>query len=405
MSRSHALLAALAAAMLTPPTPAQQPPFPTAPMVLQPSETEATANKTQPPQPSYNYGVLGRGQSRIPLDARGYDPSTRSISTAPAITINNTAPQGGGGGTPFMGGIGGWGGVMPNSMGYGYALQGMADYTRASGQYWNDIESARMSREKSRQEEFNTQRARLQYEMDYEKLRPTSIKMRDKARIDDLDWARNDPPNTQIWSGETFNMLLRSILTSSAPSSGPNISLEQNMVNGLNLRDKSARGNLSLAKDDKFEWPDALLEKPFDDMRSDFDRKYATAMKSVRYGERPDRTLLRELRADLDSMDAKLVQMVGDYSPTEFIDARRKIRTLTDTMRAMGNALTVKASATDWRRNVRTVADLVDYMSKNGLEFGPAVTPTDFSAYSAAYFPIRNFERGLIGSTTASSSK
>lgn len=398
MSRSHALFAALAAALLTPPTPAQQPPYPSSPMVLQPSLSEPPVNKDQPAPTSYNYGVLGRGLSRLPLDARGYDPSTRSISTAPSITINNPAPQGGGGGTPFMGGFGGWGGgFMPNSMGYGFALQGMADYTRASGQYWNDIEQARMSREKVRQEEFDTQRARLQYEMDYEKLRPTGAKMRDKARIDDLDWARNDPPNTQIWSGETFNILMRSITTSSNPTRGPNLALEPNMINGLNLRDRSARGNLSLTKDDKFEWPDALMERPFDDLRGDFDKKYATAMKSVRYGERPDRGLIKELRADLDRMDEKLVQMVGDYSPTEFIDARRKIRTLTDALRAMGNALTVKASATDWRRNVHTVAGLVDYMMKNGLEFGPAVTPSDFSAYSASYFPLRNYERGLIG--------
>jgi hypothetical protein len=241
--------------------------------------------------------------------------------------------------------------------------------------------------------------------MDYEKLRPTSIKMRDKARIDDLDWARNDPPNTQIWSGDTFNILLRSILTSSSPSRGPNIPLDPNVVNGLNLRDKSARGNLSLTKDDgKFEWPDALLEKPFDDLRTDFEKKFETAMKSVRYGERPERTLLRELRSDLDRMDAKLAQLVGEFSPTEFIDARRKIRTLTDTMRAMNDTLTVRAGSGQWRRSVRTVADLVDYMMRNGLEFGPAVTPTDFSAYSAAYYPLRNYERILIQSATASTS-
>jgi hypothetical protein len=55
----------------------------------------------------------------------------------------------------------------------------------------------------------------------------------------------------------------------------------------------------------------------------------------------------------------------------------------------------VRSLQSSWRENVRTVAELVAHCMKNGLEFGPAVAPGDHASYTAAYFAMRNYERGI----------
>ncbi|MFO0876343.1 MAG: hypothetical protein U0840_03135 [Gemmataceae bacterium] len=395
---SGLLLPAASLAQMPPPTP--QPPtppgstWPRGPSVY-------TPNVGGDRQLSTNTAVLGN--SRGPSSSYSTNPTnSSSLSTIPRVAIDPIRVQtggsgGGGGGGGWGGGMGmgmGWG-YMPNSMGYGMGMMGIADYTRASGQYWNDIESARMSREVVRQMQVDTQRKQMEWEMEYEKLRPTAIKMRDSERAADLDWARNDPPKTEIWSGRSLNVLLRSIFNSPSPAGGPRIYLEPTTVRGLNLTDRTTRGNLSLAKDDgKIDWTDALQEEPFDSLRDEFSKNFARAMRGANEGTAPDRTQLRELRNGLSKISDKLEDMVRDLPPSRYIESRRLINRLQDQISGLSNPRVVRSS-NEWRRNVQTVADLVEYALKNGLEFGPAVAPGDEAAYTAAYFAIRAYERGV----------
>src|SRR5436190_1888321 len=75
---------------------------------------------------------------------------------------------------PYVGGY--YPGSMPwgygRGMSTGYALQGLASVTQAQGEYWNQIESARMSRENVRQTQIDTRRKQVEWELEYEKLRP-----------------------------------------------------------------------------------------------------------------------------------------------------------------------------------------------------------------------------------------
>lgn len=56
----------------------------------------------------------------------------------------------------------------------------------------------------------------------------------------------------------------------------------------------------------------------------------------------------------------------------------------------------VRSSQNNWRSSVRTVADLVDHLMRNGLQFGPAASSSDDPAYTAAYFAMRAYERELV---------
>jgi hypothetical protein len=348
----------------------------------------------------YNAAALGRGLPTYP----GYGISTPYVSPAPSLAGGPSSMSG----SPY---------IPPPVQNYsapayyppyptyqppaGAALQGLASLTSAQGQYWNQIEQARITREQSRQMSMDTAKKQIELERWYEATKPTAASMAGVERKNDLTWARNYAQNTEIWSGRTLNILLRSILTSSFPTQGPNIGLDENTLRGLNLVDKSSTGNLALAKDDgKIAWPEALQEAAFDDVRDRFAKNFDTAIKTAREGEQPPIPVIRDLRNDFKTLESKLDEQVRDLSPNQYISSRRLLNQLKATLKGLSDPRICKSCNASWKKNVRTVSDLVGYCVRNGLEFGPAVAPEDYSSYSAAYYAIRNYEREAILTTS-----
>jgi hypothetical protein len=279
---------------------------------------------------------------------------------------------------------------------YATALRGYADLTRATGQYWIDIGQARILREQARQAALETARQRVEFERWYESMRPTAPQMMEARREADLHWARYHAQNTQIWSGRPLNVLLRSILRSPDPTGGPYIPLAQDTVRGLNLTDGSTRDNLALAKDEgRIAWTEALQQESFDEAREPFSKNFLKAIKSVREGQPPPLPLVRALRADLETLSSKLDDSIQQLPPSRYIESRRLLNQLNRTVQGLTNPRLVKAANDSWRKNIHTVSDLVAHCKRNGLEFGPAVAPGDFPAYTAAFHAIRDYEAGI----------
>jgi hypothetical protein len=337
---------------------------------------------------TYNAALLGA--SPVPT-GYGYlhtTPYQHAPVVAPVV----------GGGYPYYGSSMGLIGAGPG-VGYGAALQGLAGYTQASGQYWQDIQAARLSREQVRQAQIETSRRRLQFEMEYEKLRPTAGKMIDAERAAELEYARNRATIGDIATGRTFNVLLRSILNTPNPTGGPNLSLDPAIVHALNLTDMSTRANLSLAKDEgKIAWTEALEEAFFDTPRTRFQKNFEAAVKLVNTGTMPERALVQELREDWKALSEKLDDHVREMTPTQYIGSRRLLNQLKDTVAGLANPVVCKACVGSWRKNVHTAAQLVEYCMTHGLGFGPAVATDDERYYMAAYYVLRNYERGVAPS-------
>jgi hypothetical protein len=353
-----------------------------------------------------NTGVLGRGISTLP----GYGTPMPYFSTAPSLISSGPTPSSISGSPYSLSTIPG--GYVPSSSPsyqsyypppYTYVppaaatLMGAASLTSASGQYWNQIQQARLLREQSYQASIDTRRKLIEYELWYETVRPTAPKMLAKEKATDIDWARNYAQNSEIWSGRTLNVLLKSVFASPSPTRGPNIPLDETTLRGLNLTDMTTRGNLALAKDDgKIDWPEALQDTPYDEVRDRFSKNFNTAIKTVQQGEQPPIALLRDLRADLKSLDEKLDEQVRDLPPSRWIEGRRQLNKLKDTIKGLSNARICKSCNDSWKKNVRTVAELVAYCMKNGLEFGPAAAPGDSPCYTAAYYALRSYERETV---------
>jgi hypothetical protein len=290
----------------------------------------------------------------------------------------------------------GYAGVYAPYAGAGGYLRGAADVTAATGQYYKDIQQARITREQSRQAAMDTQRKQWELEMEYERIRPTAPKMKAAEQASDLEWARKYAASTEIWSGRTLNILYKQILTTPSPISGPSIPIDENVRRGINLSTGTSRGSLGLLKDaGRLPWTDTLLDSRYDEYRNRVSKNLDQVARSLDSSGGPDRLLIREMRGDLLAMSGLLDGQVQDLSPSDYIGSRRMITQLQDTLKALSDPTLVRSGAQRLPYSVRTVADLVAHMRKNGLEFAPAVAVGDQPAYTSLYDALRYYEASV----------
>ncbi len=336
----------------------------------------------------HNLASLGSGAPFSP----GYAMSSRYINSAPTLSSAGAAPSGYA--SPgYQAYYPPPGTITPPA---GATLQGLASLTSASGEYWNQIEQARIAREQSYQASIDTRKKQIQFEQWYEQNRPTALTMAAQDKASALTWARNDAEDTQIWAGRPLNVLLQSILTAPNPTAGPKIYLDPSTVRGLNLILPSSRGNLALAKNGgKIAWTETLQGSAFDVARNAFSQEFAMGIKTALKGDTAPLAVIEGLQTALKSLSATLDDEVQNISPTAYIDSRRLLNQLKNEIKGLNNPVLCETCSDKWKKNIHTVAELVKYCMDNGMQFGPAVTAGDYPAYTAFYYAIRNYERGI----------
>jgi hypothetical protein len=360
--------------------------------------------------PSASAQVAGSQKPAIlGANDRSYTPATlgkdRPPGFGPYLSTNpSTTPELAPAGSPYTnppaasGGYGGYGYPSQILTGRGSTLQGQASVIAATGQYYGSIQQASILREQKRQMSYQTTRDRLNLEMEYEDLKTRRYRQgleNDRQAI--LAKARRDPQDTNVWSGQTLNVLLKSILAGSTPTRGPNISLSPETVRGLNLTVGANRGSLALAKDEgKIDWTETLEDTPFDTPRKRFGENFALAMKATQSGEKPALAMRRDLEADLQSLASLLDEQVASLSPSKYIESRRLLNKLKDGVKGLSDNGLIASCNGSWRKNVGNVADLVTYCQQNGVEFNAAAAAGDKACYQAAYLAFRAYERETV---------
>jgi len=324
-------------------------------------------------------------------------------------------------GNPYLGGslgmspygVGGYGlSTFPAGSGspyaynppyYGYQqdpmngyLTGVASVTSATGQYWINIERARLLREEARRSSFETSRKQIELETWYERLKPKTQDLVDAAVRTDLDRARKDPPMTEVTSGKTLNDLLNNIRKLGRLTRGPNISLEEDTLKHINLASPAMAGNVGLLKDGgKFSWPLSLHEKQFAEERDRLARNIEKAVEDIKApkGEVAPR-LMKDIAADVKSLAEKVDNSQDDLTISQYLEAKAFMRQLQAAVRSLRDPKVKKYFDNTWNAKGRNVAELVDHMTKEGLNFA-AAAPGEEAAYMALYYAVRNFESGL----------
>jgi hypothetical protein len=325
-----------------------------------------------------NVATLGRAYSQVPPYALGYNPYVRGWAFAPGFNPWGVVPY-----------YGSW---NP----YAGVLSGYADLISATGQYWNDIQQARIAREKSRREAMQTNRMRLQQEIEYERMRPTALSMRAREQRTDIEWARNFASNTEIWSGRALNVLLKSAIDSGRIDEGPNIPLHSDTLKGINLRERGSVGNVGLLKNGpKLQWPMALQEPWFDTARASFAKNLDEALHQLPSSEGLQRKTFRALEADLKKLNRILEENVSNLSTSDWIRGRRYLNELRSVVRGLSDPRVRVSFDRSWVNKVGSVGGLVRYMKDRGLDFAPAAAPGDYPLYTSLYYSLRSFEMAV----------
>jgi hypothetical protein len=343
--------------------------------------------------PNYGAGTPGYGSLGT------YGGSSPGMGDYSALLANSGSGGYGssGNGTGGYGGYGNWPVGLTNWMQNPYEgyLRGAADVTNANAQYQLTIQQAKLQRQEAVRSAMDT-RKRIIEEAEYERAHlpdPEKIRQADLAR--ELDRARADPPLTEVWSGRALNTLLRHLVAQQGKDArGPNVPLSEDMLRDVNVTPASSRANAGLLKGlrekNELQWPQPLMDPMFKEAREDMSRQLKEAVQQVRNNTEAQASTLKDLAADLRAMNDTLEANVSKLSPSQYIEARRYLNMVGDAVKAL-ESRDVTNFFDKWVARGKNVAELVDFMGKQGLQFAPA-TPGDEPAYRALYHAMAAFD-------------
>jgi hypothetical protein len=360
----------------------------------------------------YNYPYLSTGSGlSFPTGGGGgfgggspyVGGSTLSTSPYGGGYSLSTSPDGSGygGGYPgYGGGYPGYGDIPPSAAN----LAAMGSLARATAAYWTGIGQAQLLREQARQARFDTMRKQIEFERWYESMKDNAVKMRDRELATDLERYRRNPPAVDIWSGAALNGLLRSVQNAGkgALKRGPNIPLDEDILRQINLTaDRGATGSIAMLKTDgNLTWPEPLTEKQFDDARKKLDRNLRVAVATLKGKDPIAAPVLKDINADFKALNALVNESANDLSPGQYIEAKRYLNQLAAAIKALSNPKVINYFNNMWVAKGKNVAELMEYMTREGLTFAPSA-PGEEAAYTSLYQSLRDFEAGVVGEKEA----
>jgi hypothetical protein len=303
------------------------------------------------------------------------------------------------------------GAVTGASYGYGYGLgmvqwmmnpyqgylQGVADITRSQGEYARIIQQSRLQREEVRRSALQTRHAMLE-EAEWERAHaPDAEKIRQRELVRELDHARVSPPLPEIWSARSPNVLLNHLIARQGEGAkGPRVALDEDTLKQINLTSGDTRGSVGLLKEgSNLEWPTALKKEAFKPYREEINSLMKTASRDLHAGKNPAASTLNDLLDNLGKMRKTLESNLNRLSNDHYIEAKRYLDSINDTISALKEPNVAEVFKQDWLRDTRDVATLVKNMREKGLVFAPATPNSGEAAYVALYHALLEFDAGL----------
>jgi hypothetical protein len=276
-------------------------------------------------------------------------------------------------------------------------LSGTADILSASGDLAikqqqasliaQDVKSAKLA---------NHRRAWEQWEWEQQHT-PTLEDERERERVLQLRRARNDPPETEITSGAALNVVLKHLeVLQGQGMVGPAIPIDPELLRQVNVFAAGTRSANSIgimSKVDNLHWPMALREDFFDDERKEITK---TLQQLAVEGEsnNVDFKKIKKLREILNNMVDELKDHQDDITIYQHIEAKRFIKEVQGALNTLQDENVGNYFNGKWSAKGNTVAELVDYMSKQGLRFAASVSGNEPS-YIALHRLMADYDSAL----------
>jgi hypothetical protein len=277
----------------------------------------------------------------------------------------------------------------------GGALSGAANLVGAQGQFEIQNQQARLTQTQADMSRIDYRRA-LQAEQKYEQAQlPTGLEMRQQQQWRKLQSARNNPPNSEIWSGAAPNALFTALqgaeregLHADPVPLDPDVLKYVNLTTGM-----SAAGAGMLKSLGSLNWPFALQVAPFADGQAKVDALARKAVDEIKSTGRVVPATFIDLNAAASALD-NAVASNQTLSPDDYISCKSFADDLRSSIQSLRDADVAKYFDGALAPKGPTVADLVRQMSDGGMTFAPA-TAAGQPAYSALYQALLTYDYRL----------
>ena len=280
----------------------------------------------------------------------------------------------------------------------GGALTGAANFVNATGQYYNSVQQARVTQTQADMSRIDYRRA-LEDERRYEQsIRPTALEVRQKQQWDQLQTARNNPPEATINSGQSLNALLQALQTGlNVGLRADPVPLSPDVLAHINLTGNAggagAAGAGMLKNLTNLQWPFALQDDPFNAGRTEIDDLAKKAVEQVTASGRVEPATFRGLNTAVASLDSA-VHNNQSLSPTDWIESTSFLDNLQSSIQTLRSQNAGNYFNGNYTAKGATVADLVANMSARGLQFAPAA-PGDEPSYKVLQQAMASYDYRL----------
>jgi hypothetical protein len=259
-------------------------------------------------------------------------------------------------------------------------LVGSADVMRSYGAVITSQENARLLNEASLQAGIDTRKKMFDLRTYIAANTPTYTQKAEQESTMILRRMQTNAKPGEIANGAALNTVLDALRKQvGPPRAGAPVSEE--VLASLNVT-TSNHGIGRLRNGGKVGWPAALLQLTGAPKRDKVDADLQALVAGARKSQ-VDAKLLGEIRNDLNKTRDVLVNAVNDVPTGQYLDAKRFLNELVSSLVAVERGETVTQQRyQNFIEGGRSVHEVVEYLVRNGLRFGPA-TSNDEAAYRA----------------------
>jgi hypothetical protein len=291
-------------------------------------------------------------------------------------------------------GYNGYGSYQEDS--YGGYMRGNADVISNTGRYLINNQQSHLTREQVRQARIDTRRKVFDQYLYERDNTPTVEDERERLQHEAWRRALNDPPVTEIWSARALNdLLLDAQKLQAKGTSGPPVTLDPGVLQRINVAAGRRPGNAAMLKNQgRLNWPAALLSskmpKEAEELREQIAALLPGAVNQAVNGK-VDADRLKELNRAVASLQALLAAQVSRFPPDQYLTARRFLTGLEDGLKVLGQPDAGLYFTDRYVARGRTVPDLIEHMTREGLAFAPALSG-DEGAYVALHRALAAYD-------------
>lgn len=356
------------------------------------------------PQVVDNVSMLGKASAAMPVYGMG------QAAAAPYRRMGTGDGGGGGAGgnlmtSPYQSSYGG-GGYNPMYPPYGYEsavggfLRGTASIIDAQGQFMVNQQQSNILRQQAMSEKIANRRRVFDNYLYERAMTPTVEQFREEDRLRNLDRSRIDPPVNEIYSAKALNDVLIDLqnlqATTRATDPSTRVPINEEMLRQVNVTTtKGGGGNLGLLRSGAgANWPIALTSDEFKTERERLTTLAGEAVKQAEFNRRVDANTIRQMLTDVDSLQEQLRRSVATLSANQYMEAKRYLSEWEEALKGLQQPDVGKHFDGAYTLKGKTAAEVVDFMTKNGLRFAPAV-PGNEAAYLSLHRALANYDQAV----------